>query len=464
MKYIYNYKQPAFLLMLIGCLILSGCNKEPIGPTEPDPLPPGSFMTLAAFRALYPGSGDFAVPMGTKKIRGVVISNNANEAAGNYRIQDESGAGIYLYSKVGSPVYALGSILEIDAAATAPSAPNGILTLFNGDLELKDVAINKVTVVPGTLSITPRVATAADLNLNKDAWASTLVKMNDVVITKEGSAGSTGQNFRITDATGSVVSFVRNTSGIVLPEGGAASITGHLSLFNGTPQITIRSIDDVVNGGQVIINPGIVLGTTSPYTINFNNLSAGLPAGVFVVTGATAASAGTTGSLLTTANTNIWNRTGSGFKNFASATGLDMGADSATQVNATNRALGIRQTSGFGDPGGAFVFQVNNTTGKNNLKLEFLLQSLDTASSRLTTWTVDYAFGENPALFTAISSTGTKVTGNKIFSSNLITADLPAAVNNQSQKLWIRIITLSPTTGTGNRASSAIDDVKFLWN
>jgi DNA/RNA endonuclease YhcR with UshA esterase domain len=75
------------------------------------------------------------------------------------------------------------------------------------------------------------------------------------VITKEGSAGSTGQNYRVTDATGSVVSFVRNTSGIVMPEGGASSITGHLSIFNGTPQITIRSIDDVVNGGQVIVNP-----------------------------------------------------------------------------------------------------------------------------------------------------------------------------------------------------------------
>jgi hypothetical protein len=193
-------------------------------------------------------------------------------------------------------------------------------------------------------------------------------------------------------------------------------------------------------------------------------LSAGLPAGVFIVTGASASGAGTAASLVTTANTNVWNRTGSGFKNFASGTGMDMGADSATQVNSTNRALGIRQTTSFGDPGGAFVFQVNNTTGKNNLKFEFLLQSLDTASTRTTTWSVDYALGENPTAFTPVTSTGTKVTGNKVFSSNLITADLPAAANNQSQKLWVRIVTLSPTTGSGNRASSAVDDVKFLWN
>src|SRR5918993_5568599 len=251
------HKQTAVSAMLLVSLFFVSCDKQPVGPTEPDPANPASFMTIAEFRAIYPGSGDYAVPMGTKKIRGVVISNNANEAAGNYRVQDESGSGIYLYSKIGSPVYPLGTILEIDAAATAPTVPNGVLTLFNGDLELKDVAITKVTVVPGTLIIVPRVTTAAELNLNKDTWASTLVRLNDVVITKEGSAGSTGQNYRITDATGSVVSFVRNTSGIVMPEGGASSITGHLSIFNGTAQITIRSIDDVVNGGQVIVNPGI---------------------------------------------------------------------------------------------------------------------------------------------------------------------------------------------------------------
>ena len=144
----FLYKQPSVLLTLIACLFFVSCEKEPVGPTEPDPANPAAFMTIAEFRAIYPGTGDFSVPMGTKKIKGVVISNNANEAAGNYRVQDESGSGIYLYSKIGSPVYPLGTILEIDAAATAPTVPNGVLTLFNGDLELKDVAITKVTLVP----------------------------------------------------------------------------------------------------------------------------------------------------------------------------------------------------------------------------------------------------------------------------------------------------------------------------
>jgi hypothetical protein len=57
------------------------------------------------------------------------INNNKTltTAAGNYRLQ-ESGSGIYLYAVVGSPVYAMGSILEIDAAGS------GMLISYNGIL------------------------------------------------------------------------------------------------------------------------------------------------------------------------------------------------------------------------------------------------------------------------------------------------------------------------------------------
>ena len=113
-------------LLLASLAFLLACNREPIGPTEPDPVMPGTYMTIADFRKLHTGAGDVYVPVGNKKIRGVVISNSSNEAVGNFRVQDESGAGIYLYTVVGSPVYSQGTVLEIDAAGA------GILTLFNG--------------------------------------------------------------------------------------------------------------------------------------------------------------------------------------------------------------------------------------------------------------------------------------------------------------------------------------------
>jgi hypothetical protein len=457
----------ALAMIVISGFAITACNKQPIGPTQPDPVAPGKFITIAQFRALYSGTAEMAVPAGTDKIHGVVISNSANEAAGNYRIEDESGRGIYLYSMNGSPIYAQGSILTIDASK------GGVLLMYNGDLELKNVPIGSVVATTGTMNVTPRITSAQTINDSLQKWSSTLATLKNVVIAKDGAANSTGQNYRITDSTGSILSFVRTASGIVLPEGGATSITGYISIYQpGTAQavaqLTVRSAADVINGGQAVTPPpvsGITL-ATSPYLINFDNLTAGsLPAGVSVVTGATATSAGTAGNYSYTSTTSLWNKLTAGFKNFASATGLNMGSDSAAQVNATNRALGVRQTSATGyDPGAAFVFMLNNTTGKNNLVMDFNLQSLDTSSPRTATWAVDYALGDSPTSFTPATVTGTTTTGNKLFTNNAIHVTFPSAVNNQSQKLWIRIVTLTGTAGAGNRPSTAIDDVKFTFN
>lgn len=443
---------------LLFSLVLSSCDREPIGP---DPSGPANYMSIDSLRSLYKGAGDVTVPANADRFRGVVISNSLNEASGNFRLQDNSGAGIYLYLP-GAPSYQLGDVLVVDAAGV------GVLTLFNGDLELKSVPVTRVKIDSNsTLTVTPRIATIAQIKANVNDWASSLVTINNVTITKNGAPGSTGQNYNIVDSTGSIVSFVRSAANITVPEGGASSITGYVSIFQSTTQLTIRDSSDIKNGGQGGTGGGgsaITLGT-SPYLIDFNNLGIALPAGVTVVTGATASSEGTAATFSSSATSSLWNRTSGGFKNYASATGLSQGADSAAQVTSTNRALGVRQT-GSTDPGVAFVFLINNTTGKNNLSMEFRLQSLDTSSivTRTTTWTVDYAIGDNPTSFTQATPTGTLTTGNKVFSNNLITVSLPAALSNQSQKVWIRIVALTPTTGSGNRASTAIDDVKFLWN
>lgn len=474
-------KQTRFLIgsslfIALSCILFVACNKQPIGPTEPDPTPPGAYMPFTQFRALYTNSGtDVFVPAGNKKIRGKVISNFNNEAPGNYRLQDESGAGIYLYAANGSPIYALGSVLEIDAASS------GVLTLFNGDLELKGVPSSKVkTLDTALVTITPRVATVRQAIDSIQNWASSLVTINNVTITLTTS-NTAGQNYNIVDATGTIVSFVRTTLGLTLPTGGATSITGYLSIYQPnntgavTPQLIIRNAADVVNGGQSTggsgSTTGITLPATSPYTIDFNSIAIGLPTGVFVDTAATATFLGkpATGSFIASPSSSLWKAAGFGFKNYASATGITngMGADSTTQVNATNRALGVRQTNtGGADPGAAFIFLLNNTTGKNNLKLDFQLQSLDTSSvvTRTTTWAVDYAIGDAPTSFINANATGTVFTGNKVFSNNAISVSFPTILNNVSQKVWIRIVALAPSTGSGSRASTGIDDVKFSWN
>lgn len=202
----------------------------------------------------------------------------------------------------------------------------------------------------------------------------------------------------------------------------------------------------------------------SPYTQNFDAISAGLPAGWSVRTGANATALGTSGTLVTVAT--AWNNTTGNFRNVASATGLTSTANVTDQSNATNRALGVRQGSSFGDPGAAFVLQLDNTTGKTNFQMNFKLQSLDNGASitRTTTWTVDYGIGATPTTFTATTPTGTLTTGNVTFSNNTINVNFGTALDNQSSNVWIRIIALTGTTGSGSRATTGIDDINLSWS
>lgn len=226
-----------FVLLITSVLFVS-CDKEPVGPTGPDPLGPGDYMTFSAFRALYPGSGDYLFPTGAKRIRGIVISNSTNEASGSYRLQDESGAGIYLYTVIGSPIYPMGAVLDIN-----PSG-GGKFTLYNGDLELMSVPQANIVQVSGTISITPRIATVADIITNKNTWASSLVKINNVTSITQASSNTTGVTYNVTDATGTLSMFIRNTSGITVNTSGT-SVTGYVSIYNTTTQIGIRTAADI---------------------------------------------------------------------------------------------------------------------------------------------------------------------------------------------------------------------------
>ncbi|HWR31885.1 MAG TPA: DUF5689 domain-containing protein, partial [Chitinophagaceae bacterium] len=199
---------------------------------------PGQYMSFTDFRALHTGAGDVTIPAGTKKIRGVVISNSTNEAAGNYRLQDESGSGIYLYSVVGSPIYTMGSVLEINPTG------GGILTLYNQDLELKSVPQANVVPAGGTIVVTPRVATIAQIITNRNTWASSLVKINNITSITQASSNATGVTYNITDATGTMSMFVRVVSGITVNTSGT-SITGYVSIYNSTTQVGIRTASDI---------------------------------------------------------------------------------------------------------------------------------------------------------------------------------------------------------------------------
>lgn len=207
--------------------------------------------------------------------------------------------------------------------------------------------------------------------------------------------------------------------------------------------------------------------TGTSYTQDFNAIEAGLPTGWSVRTGATATALGTdatSSAILTPGSTTTWSATGGGFKNFASGIPFPTYASGTTalQGTETNRALGLRQVTASNTEV-AFVLQLANTANLNNFDLSFNLQSLDSTSPRVATWVVDYAVGANPTTFTPATATGTLTTGGNTFSKNTINVDFGTALDNHSGPVYIRVVSLTATSGTGNRPSTAIDNFSLTW-
>ena len=423
---------------------------------------PTTLMNIADVRALYTGA-PATIPTG-RRITGIVISDraNLNTVAQNLIVQQGNGlAGIIVRCDAAHSLD-LGDSVDVNISGATVDA-------FSAAVQVSTVPTGFITKISSGKSITPRIATATQINTNINAWESTLVSMVNVTISG-GTGGTWAGSANLTDASGSIVAFTRSgTSGAVFqltpyPTGTVTFVNGYLGRFNTTNQLSLRNLSDVgtSTGGGGGTTGGISLGSTSPFLLNFNGIGTGLPAGVNVFTGATSTGFGNAGTY--TSAVGLWTATGAGFKNFASATGLTVTADQATQDAATDRALGVRQTSSVGyDPGASFVFQIDNTTGKTNVQLQFLLQSLDNTIGRTTTWTVDYGLGDTPASFTAATATGTLVTSGS-FTNNTINVNFGGAIDNKSQKVWIRISALSGTTGSGSRPSTAVDDFKITWN
>lgn len=209
-----------------------------------------------------PNDTEVKLPANTK-IKGIVVSSIANESQYNLRVQEKGGAGILVYvSSGGSNTFNLGQEVEINTSAQS-------LIVYNGDLELK-VPLSNIKAV-GTGAITPKTTTITEINSNINNWTSTVVKLENLTVTK-GASNSSGLNYTLTATDGSIVTFVRTTSGIIIPDN-LTSITGYLSLYNGTKQLTVRTAADVV-AGTGNPNPGGG-NTATSLTEDFSTLTAG---------------------------------------------------------------------------------------------------------------------------------------------------------------------------------------------
>ncbi|HEY6506014.1 MAG TPA: DUF5689 domain-containing protein [Chitinophagaceae bacterium] len=424
---------------------------------------PTTLMNISDVRALFTGTTTSA-PAG-KKITGVVISdksaNNLNTR--NIYLQQGNGLSGILVRFDADHNFNLGDSIEVNVSGQE-------LSEFNALLQLNNVPLSYGTLIATGKTITPRQVTIAEANTNFETWESTLVKILNITSLTGGTSGNWSGSVTLTDATGTLVAFTSSaaTFATTAYPGTVTSLVGYLTPFNATKEIAMRNLSDVVAGsGPPPGGSGLNL-TTSPYLQNFNAITSGLPQGVYVKIGATATSLGTGDAAIfggSLATPTAWNNVSAGVKNFASATGLTATSDATAQNASTDRVLGLRQTSATGyDPGSAFTFQLTNTTGKTNFQLSFLLQALDNSIGRTTTWTVQYGIGDSPATFTTVTTNPATLTTGPVFGSTPVTVSFGNALDNQSQKVWIRIVTLAATTGSGSRASTAIDDLQLTWN
>jgi hypothetical protein len=486
-------------VVMITCLVVSSCQKKYTDPPilgAPDIV---ANITIKDVKARY-NSGIPVAITDDAVIEGVV---SGDDRSGNYyqqiAIQDSTGgvllrlAGNNLFNNypVGRKVFVklkglyLGQYsgtLQFGGGIDSPYISQGGVTLLAPNLQEQHI-------IKGALNqpLVPQVVTISQLTTNiQDRYVSTLIKLEGF----QFASGELGKNYaddtqsgnRIiesctTPATNKITLRTSNYSNFATLRvaQGNGDIIGVYSFFGSTKQFTIRDTTDVRFYGPrcaTAAGNGSISLVTSPQTINFDNIgTSGLPAGVYGKQDATSLELGNEGTVYN-GNFNTptaWNQTSLGYKNFASATGLTSTATSTVQNASTNRALGFRQTGTAGtggDPGAAFAFQLANTTGKSNVQMEFKLQSLDaTAVGRTTTWKVDYGVGLSPSAFSAVTTVPASLTtAYGTFSNTTVTVNFGSALNNISQPIWIRIVTLTSTTGASNRPSTAIDDVKFTWN
>lgn len=232
---LYRHLRSVSLLTLISGITLA-CNKQPIGPNGPDP---ALLMNTTDLRALF--TGTITKAPGGRKITGIVISD---KSTGNL-----NGQNIYLQqgnNKAGICVrftaahgFNLGDSIDVEVSGQEISE-------YRGLLQVNNVPLSYATLVSSGKSITPRVATIAEINTNYEAWESTLVRINGLTSLTGGTSGAWSGSVTVNDPTGSLIVYTAASASFATASypAGATKITGYLTPFNTTKQLAIRAAAD----------------------------------------------------------------------------------------------------------------------------------------------------------------------------------------------------------------------------
>jgi DNA/RNA endonuclease YhcR with UshA esterase domain len=189
-----------------------------------------------SIRTLYTGSTTTITA--NKKIKGIVISDkdNGNTDVRNMVIQDSTGGIVVRFASNHS--FPLNAEVEVIVSSQELSA-------FMGLLQVNNVS-NSLATQTGTGSVTPKVATIAQVNTNFTAWESTLIKILDATITPAGGVYNGSKT--LNDGTGTVTLYTRSAASFSNTNypSTTVDVTGILAPFNTTKQISIRNLGDIL--------------------------------------------------------------------------------------------------------------------------------------------------------------------------------------------------------------------------
>lgn len=204
--------------------------------------------------------------------------------------------------------------------------------------------------------------------------------------------------------------------------------------------------------GAVLPNSaiGALVLTSGIYTQDFNSIGTSLPENWDVRTSATSSTLGNVATYSSVTTT--WGDAGGAFKNLSS-TNISYTSSSTAQRNNANRALGVRQTGAFGEPGASFNFNFSTVDlTVQSIRIDLLMLSVQ---DRSTTWSIQYGLGASPTTFTTLGTWSDPAAfGTTSFSFN--TANFGNTLNHQTQ-VWFRVAALSASSGNNSRDTIAID-------
>jgi len=211
--------------------------------------------------------------------------------------------------------------------------------------------------------------------------------------------------------------------------------------------------------GSVVDSDTAFISIVPGYFQDFDDIGGGVPVQWELRTGATATFLGN--ETFDVENPISWDNTSGGFKNLASATFENEPILSAFfQAAWPDRALGIRQTGAFGDPGAAFIFQMPDTIGKFDFHLSMDLMILS-VQPRSTVWSVQVGFGEAPTEFVSLHTYyDPGVFGTTPIHLPLIDQKDPS---HRDVPVWFRVVALGASSGSNNRDTFAIDNFSLTW-